>query len=495
MGLTFVQALRLTSEGTGKPSAGSLASQSDVVAFVGAGGKTTAIFQLARQHELPVIVTTTTHIGAWQADKADEHITILRAEFRQREPTRIGQRHILKYTRGTPTSELPLLDQLLVISPSEYPGRLDVNGVSLVTGTETRDKRLSAPPEWAPMWLHDMARHNHIQMLIEADGAREKPLKAPADHEPVIPPFADMVVVVSGLSALDQPLSDSNVHRAQEFASVSGLKMGEPITPEALTRVLLDADAGGLKNAPEQARCVALLNQADTPELQSQAHGMSHALLKSYDAVVVASLERNEIHAVHESAAGIILAAGGSQRLGRPKQLLDWRGQPFVRAVAETALRSGLRPVIVVTGSNADQVKAALDGLPVQTVHNAEWETGQASSIRSGVQAVPSWCGSAIFLLTDQPQLKFDVITALVDVHAAGLHPIVAPLVMMEQRANPVLFDRDTFPDLLQLEGDVGGRAVFSRHRVEFMPWYDDRLLLDVDTEADYRRLVEDDTL
>ena len=66
---------------------------------------------------------------------------------------------------------------------------------------------------------------------------------------------------------------------------------------------------------------------------------------------------------------------------------------------------------------------------------------------------------------------------------------------MMEQRANPVLFDRVTFPDLLELEGDVGGRAVFSKHRVEFMPWHDDRLLLDVDTEEDYRRIVEDDTL
>jgi CTP:molybdopterin cytidylyltransferase MocA len=91
--------------------------------------------------------------------------------------------------------------------------------------------------------------------------------------------------------------------------------------------------------------------------------------------------------------------------------------------------------------------------------------------------------------------VTFDVIGALVDTHAAGLFPIVAPLVMMERRANPVLFDRDTFQDLIALQGDVGGRAVFSRYRVEFMPWHDDRLLLDVDTEADYRRLVEDDTL
>lgn len=128
-------------------------------------------------------------------------------------------------------------------------------------------------------------------------------------------------------------------------------------------------------------------------------------------------------------------------------------------------------------------------------VRNDNWRTGQASSIHAGLQSLPPSTGAAVFLLADQPQVRFDVIAALVETHAGGLYPIVAPLVMMERRANPVLFDRDTFPDLLALRGDVGGRAVFSKHAVEYMPWHDDRLLLDVDTEDDYRRLMEDDTL
>jgi molybdenum cofactor cytidylyltransferase len=88
-----------------------------------------------------------------------------------------------------------------------------------------------------------------------------------------------------------------------------------------------------------------------------------------------------------------------------------------------------------------------------------------------------------------------DVIRALMDVHARELYPIVAPLVLGEQRANPVLFDRIAFPDLLKLEGDIGGRAIFSKYKVEYMPWHDDRLLLDVDKPEDYQRLVEDETL
>jgi molybdenum cofactor cytidylyltransferase len=71
------------------------------------------------------------------------------------------------------------------------------------------------------------------------------------------------------------------------------------------------------------------------------------------------------------------------------------------------------------------------------------------------------------------------------------MQTILAPLVLEERRANPVLFDRDTFPDLLQLKGDVGGRAIFDKHRVEYLPWHDDILLLDVDNPQDYDRLKE----
>ena len=81
------------------------------------------------------------------------------------------------------------------------------------------------------------------------------------------------------------------------------------------------------------------------------------------------------------------------------------------------------------------------------------------------------------------------LIWALVAEHRVTLAKIVAPEVD-GRRANPVLFDRSTFPDLLSLSGDTGGRAVFSRHRLVRIPWYDASLLLDVDTEEDYRKLL-----
>ena len=84
---------------------------------------------------------------------------------------------------------------------------------------------------------------------------------------------------------------------------------------------------------------------------------------------------------------------------------------------------------------------------------------------------------------------------ALVELHSKELHKIIVPLVLEERRANPVLFDRVTFPDLMQIQGDVGGRAIFDKHKVEFLPWHDDILIFDVDKPEDYQRLLQIDDL
>lgn len=430
-----------------------------VVAFSGAGGKTTAMFQLARELDTarPVIVTATAHLGAWQIPLADRHLIVKSSD--------------------------PIVEQLT-----------DLQGVLLITGalTEARTQPLDAN---SLIQLRHFCAEHALPLLIEADGSRQKPLKAWAEHEPPIPDFVEVVVEVAGLSGIGKPVQEDHIQRAARFAELSGLQLGDTVTTETLIRVLTHPE-GGQKNIPPGARKIILLNQADTPELQALAQSMAQHLLGTFHAVAVANLEKSMIHAVHERIAGIVLAGGESKRLGRPKQLLDWKGQSFVRAVTRTALEAGLAPVVVVTGANAAQVEAELDGLNVVVARNEAWPSGQASSLRAGLQALSAQqaVGGSVFLLVDQPQVNTSILRALVEKHAEGLYPAVVPLVM-DHRANPVLFDRVTFPDLLQLEGDVGGRAVFHKHRPEFLPWHDDRLMLDVDTEEQYQRLTADETL
>ena len=455
MNLSLAQALRINS--------------SPCIAFIGAGGKTTAIFQLARilsatEGSLPVIVTATSHLATQQIKLADRHIV---------------------------TDTPALIEEL------EH----GLKGIILVTG-EVEGDRTKPINDKLLNWLQQFCGYHSIPLLIEADGSREKPLKAWAEHEPPIPAFVESVVQVVGMTGLGKLLTNENVHRSEIYSRFSGLSLGESVTADSLVQVLTHKESG-LKNIPANARKVMLLNQADTNELQSAAQGLAGALIPVYHSVIIASLTQEQIFAVYEPVAGIILAAGESSRYGQPKQLLDWKGQPFVRAVAKTALEAGLSPVLAVTGANAEKVELAVNDLNVTTIRNEEWKSGQGSSIRAGVNALISnfshktgkgEVGSAIFLLTDQPQVTTSILRALVEKHAQGLYPILAPMVI-DRRANPVLFDRVTFPDLMTLEGDVGGRAIFHKHRVEYLPWHDDRLLLDVDTPEMYERLISDETL
>ena len=426
-----------------------------VTSVVGAGGKTTSLFQIARQFiesqrkDSSVIVTATTHLGEWQTSLADHHIV------------------------ATDLSSL-----------KNIPPR----GVILITG-EIENDRTKPINQTVLLWLRDRSDNQQIPLLIEADGSRQKPLKAPAEHEPPIPEFSNIVIVAAGLSALGLPLNDEHVHRAEIFSQLSELQINQPVTTDAIKRMLTHPQ-GGLKNIPPSARRIALLTQADTPELQSIGGGMARNLLSHFDSVIVGSLQKSEMQ-TFEQCAGIILAAGASTRFGSPKQLLDWKGKPFVRQVAETALQAGLWPVVVVTGSHAAEIESALIGLPVNVAYNAEYQQGQSTSIRAGVNALPHNTGASVFLLADQPQIPVDVIRALIESHSHGMQAILAPLVLEERRANPVLMDRVTFPDLLKITGDVGGRAIFDKHRVEYLPWHDDILLFDVDKPEDYQRLKD----
>lgn len=186
--------------------------------------------------------------------------------------------------------------------------------------------------------------------------------------------------------------------------------------------------------------------------------------------------------------AGVILAAGGSKRLGRPKQGLQWQGKPFITQIALQALAAGLAPLKVIVGADQALVRAAVADLPVEVVENPHWEEGQSTSMKAGLHALPSNCDGVVFLLGDQPQVSVLLIRKLVERRVTTRAPIIAPRVG-NRRGNPVLFGRETFQALYEVTGDKGGRGIFDQFDVDFVPWIDKRLLLDIDTDDDIRKM------
>lgn len=194
-----------------------------------------------------------------------------------------------------------------------------------------------------------------------------------------------------------------------------------------------------------------------------------------------------------QKIAGIVLAAGASRRMGTPKLLLPWQGKPIVQHVVQTALEAGLAPVLVVAGEHESEIFAALRGLDVSFVSNPDWSAGQSTSITIGVRALQNIeddsLRAAIFLLGDQPRVPAALVHAIIAAYERTGEKIIAPSVH-GKRANPVLFDRSLFPALLELCGDAGARQLFNSHPPFLVAWEDERILLDVDTPADYQQLL-----
>jgi molybdenum cofactor cytidylyltransferase len=188
--------------------------------------------------------------------------------------------------------------------------------------------------------------------------------------------------------------------------------------------------------------------------------------------------------------AGIILAAGSASRMGQPKLLLPWMGEPLICHAARTALQSGLDPLVVVTGAGAEGIQNALAGFDVTLVHNPDWQSGQSTSVRAGILALPAQVEAVFFLLGDQPFVSPDLIQSLKQKFLETSPHILAPFVG-DKRSNPVLFSREIFEVLCQLQGDAGARSIFKQYPPESMQWGDERILFDIDTPEDYQRLLE----
>ena len=245
VGLTLADALGMKSD--------------DVVALVGGGGKTAAMFLLARENVVRggrAITTTTTRIFGAQIALSPVHVPAAEAT-----PERVA-------------TALAEHQQVLVIGETDRESG-KAEGVSLDLFARLR------------AWFPDAC------LLNEADGSRMRPFKAPAAHEPVIPPETTLVVPMVGADVFGKTLDDDHVHRAELISALSGVPLGAAITPEVVARVLAHPD-GGRKAAPPGARLVVVINKVETLPDPAPAHETAERLLRHPEihAVVLAALRR-----------------------------------------------------------------------------------------------------------------------------------------------------------------------------------------------------------
>jgi molybdenum cofactor cytidylyltransferase len=190
--------------------------------------------------------------------------------------------------------------------------------------------------------------------------------------------------------------------------------------------------------------------------------------------------------------AAVILAAGGSSRMGRPKQLLKFRGTSLLRRAIDTAFAVPTEQVIVVLGHAADQLMAECAPTSATVVLNDQWMEGVSTSLRGGLAAVSSDARGVFIYPADMPLVTPEALRELAHRQQVSGRP-AAMTDAGGVRGVPVFITRSLFPALMIQEGDVGGAQYLRGHpeAVEAVHFDDPDLVRDVDRPEDYARLLE----
>ena len=185
----------------------------------------------------------------------------------------------------------------------------------------------------------------------------------------------------------------------------------------------------------------------------------------------------------------IVLAAGGSSRMGSPKQLLPYRGQTLIRHAAQTAVASSCDRVVVVIGSHASQMRRELEDLPVSVVENRNWQTGMSSSIRAGLDDLQQDDPDGVLImLCDQPFVTTGTLNDLITIHRQTGKPIVASSYESTQGV-PAFFSRELFTALTSLNADEGARRLIIKHPDLVATINFPQGAIDIDTPHDAKKI------
>ena len=193
-----------------------------------------------------------------------------------------------------------------------------------------------------------------------------------------------------------------------------------------------------------------------------------------------------------QKIGAILLAAGGSSRLGQPKQLLNFKGKTLIRRAAETLVESECELIIVVLGAEIERSTVELNGLNVAISINQNWQNGMSSSIISGLESllkIEPDLDAAVITLCDQPHVKYADINELITAYTETQRPIAAAR-FGDIIGVPALFSNAIFSELRQINGDKGARDLIHHHTDIVEPVAIEKAVIDIDTLDDVDRLI-----
>ena len=186
--------------------------------------------------------------------------------------------------------------------------------------------------------------------------------------------------------------------------------------------------------------------------------------------------------------AGIVLAAGQSKRMGRPKMNLAWGETTVIGQVVSTLLQAGLQEIVVVTGGARHEVETSLAGYPVRLVFNPDYEQGEmVSTFQAGLTALGDEIEAALVTLGDQPQIERGVVESVVDAYRRTRASLIIPS-YRNRRGHPWLLDRSLWPEGLSLRSPSTLRDFLNDHasQISYLTVETSTVLQDLDTPADY---------
>ena len=409
-------------------------ARGDVVAFIGAGGKTSLMVSLG--YELAeagwrVLATTTTRLSS-------DQLSLF--------PCALS-------TGANPRTISDALSAHQFVLLREYISNGYIYG---------------PPPEWTRKLLDSV---DSDILLVEADEAAGRPFKAPRAGEPRVPPETSLVVSIASLRALGLPLDSEHIYNPAAMIERYGFAENSPVKSPWLAQVMRDEKLG-LRGVPPGARVITFLNE--TPKsgfMRGRARMIARLSLQSkrLSAVALGSVRGAEpVFELQRPLGALVLATGQSpcrDSDGMLKPGLD--GRAALAHVAEKALRARIDHIRVVTGARAVEARAAIRHTGLKAVHDRAFQSGGAvSALKAGLRSLPDHVAAALIMPGDQTRLQQRVIAHILAAYARGEGEFIVPR-FGARCGYPLLIGRRFWRDLSSMPRHSDVPAILRRFQAE----------------------------